>query len=186
MTNTTSSSITSTTIKTASTSKKFAFTYDHPNQKIVGTDINFQKAGIPGSALEKELIARMEARPNYGFTIIPTEQKPAKQSYKGLNFDLMMDYVELKGTEFQKAEFEEIVNRDSSFPVIKSWFVENFKVGFTVEKAKHEIAVAKNNAKKIAARDALKAQKAAVRKVVKANMAKVAPAVVELPSASNF
>ena len=186
MTNTTSSSITSTTIKTASTSKKFAFTFDHVNQKIVGTDINFQKAGIPGSALEKELIARMEARPTYGFTIIPTEQKPAKQSYKGLNFDLMMDYVELKGTEFQKAEFEEIVNRDSSFPVIKSWFVDNFKVGFTVEKAKHEIATAKNNAKKMAAKESLKAQKAAVRKVVKANMAKVAPAVVELPSASNF
>ena len=186
MTINTSSSSTSTTIKTASISKKFAFTYDHPNQKIVGTDINFQKAGIPGSALEKELIARMEARPTYGFTIIPTEQKPAKQSYKGLNFDLMMDYVELKGTEFQKAEFEEIVNRDSSFPVIKSWFVENFKVGFTVEKAKHEIATAKNNAKKKAAKESLKAQKAAVRKVVKANMAKVAPAVVELPSASNF
>lgn len=186
MTINTSSSSTSTTIKTASISKKFAFIYDHPNQKIVGTDINFQKAGIPGSALEKELIARMEARPTYGFTIIPTEQKPAKQSYKGLNFDLMMDYVELKGTEFQKAEFEEIVNRDSSFPVIKSWFVENFKVGFTVEKAKHEIATAKNNAKKMAAKESLKAQKAAVRKVVKANMAKVAPAVVELPSASNF
>ena len=185
MTNTTSSSTTFTTIKTASTSKKFAFTYDHVNQKIVGTDINFQKAGIPGSALEKELLARMEARPAYGFTIIPTEKKPAKQSYKGLNFELMMDYVEIKGTEFQKAEFEEIVNRDSSFPVIKSWFVENFKVGFTVEKAKHEIAVAKNNAKKMAARDALKAQKAAVRKVVKANMAK-ATEVKASPAVINF
>ena len=185
MTNTTSSSTTFTTIKTASTSKKFAFTYDHVNQKIVGTDINFQKAGIPGSALEKELLARMEARPAYGFTIIPTEKKPAKQSYKGLNFELMMDYVEIKGTEFQKAEFEEIVNRDSSFPVIKSWFVENFKVGFTVEKAKHEIAVAKNNAKKMAARDALKAQKAAVRKVVKANMAK-ATEVKAPPAVINF
>ena len=81
MTINTSSSSTSTTIKTASTSKKFAFTFDHVNQKIVGTDINFQKAGIPGSALEKELIARMEARPAYGFTIIPAEKKPAKQSY---------------------------------------------------------------------------------------------------------
>lgn len=185
MTNTTSSSITSTTIKTASTSKKFAFTFDHVNQKIVGTDINFQEAGIPGSALEKELIARMESRPAYGFTIIPTEKKPAKQSYKGLNFELMMDYVDIKGTEFQKAEFEEIVNRDSSFPVIKSWFVDNFKVGFTVEKAKHEIAVAKNNAKKMAARDALKAQKAAVRKVVKANMAK-ATEVKSSPAVINF
>ena len=67
---------------TATTSKKFAFTYDHVNQKIVGTDIAFQKAGIPGSALEAELNARMEARPNYGFTVIPTEKKPEKKAEK--------------------------------------------------------------------------------------------------------
>ena len=79
-------------------SKKFTFTFDHVNQKIVGTDVAFAKAGISDSALEKELVARMEARPTYGFTIIPTEKKPAKQSYKGLNFELMMDYVEIKGT----------------------------------------------------------------------------------------
>ena len=175
MTINTSSSSTSTTIKTASISKKFAFTYDHPNQKIVGTDINFQKAGIPGSALEKELIARMEARPTYGFTIIPTEQKPAKQSYKGLNFDLMMDYVEVKGNEVQKAEFEQHVNDGDSYPTIKSWFLDNFKVGFTVEKAKREIAECR-----------LSAKKAKVRTVVKAKVVKAAPAVVELPTASNF
>ena len=173
MTNTTFAA--ASTIKTASISKKFAFTYDHPNQKIVGTDINFQKAGIPGSALEKELIARMEARPTYGFTIIPTEQKPAKQSYKGLNFDLMMDYVAVKGNEVQKAEFEQHVNDGDSYPTIKSWFLDNFKVGFTVEKAKREIAECR-----------LSAKKAKVRTVVKAKVVKAAPAVVELPTASNF
>ena len=75
--------------------------------------------------------------------------------------------------------------------VIKSWFVENFKAGFTVEKAKHEIATAKNNAKKMAAKESLKAQKAAVRKVVKAKMDKTAEVkatanVMELPTAANF
>lgn len=55
-----------------------------------------------------------------------------------------------------------------------------------MEKAKHEIAVAKNNAKKMAAREALKEQKATVRKVVKAKMVKATPAVMELPTASNF
>ena len=177
MTNTTSSS--STTIKTAT-----YFTFDHFNKKIVGTEQNFKKSGISGTAQYNALMAAMSAHPNYELSAMAPKVK--KQTYAGLNFDLMMDYVEIKGTEFQKAEFEEIVNRDSSFPVIKSWFVDNFKVGFTVEKAKHEIAVAKNNAKKMAAKESLKAQKAAVRKVVKANMAKVAPAVVELPSASNF
>ena len=160
---------------TAITSKKFAFTYDHVNKKIVGTDINFQKAGIPGSALEKELLARMEARPAYGFTIIPTEKKPAKQSYKGLNFELMMDYVEFKGNEVQKAEFQAIVDDNASYPTIKSWFLDNFKAGFTVEKATREIAQHK-----------LGERKAKVRATVKAKVVKAAPAVVELPTASNF
>ena len=178
MTNTTSSSITSTTKTTT------FFACDHIGKRIYGSEANFKKAETLDTPQYKALMTLMERHPSYSLDAIAPAF--AKQSYKGLNFELMMDYVEIKGTEFQKAEFEEIVNRDSSFPVIKSWFVENFKVGFTVEKAKHEIAVAKNNAKKMAARDALKAQKAAVRKVVKANMAKVAPAVVELPSASNF
>ena len=180
MTNTTSSSsTTSTTIKTTA-----FFACDHIGQRIYGAAANFKKAEILDTPQYEALMVLMERHPNYQLdAIAPTV---AKQSYKGLNFDLMMDYVELKGTEFQKAEFQEIVNRDSSFPVIKSWFVENFKVGFTVEKAQREIAIAKSNAKKMAAQNALKAKKASVRKVVKANMAKVAPAVVELPSVSNF
>ena len=178
MTNTTSSSITSTT-KTAT-----FFACDHIGKRIYGSEANFKKAETLDTPQYKALTTLMERHPSYDLDAIAPAF--AKQSYKGLNFELMMDYVEIKGTEFQKAEFEEIVNRDSSFPVIKSWFVENFKVGFTVEKAKHEIATAKNNAKKMAAKESLKAQKAAVRKVVKAKMVKATPAVMELPTASNF
>ena len=98
-----------------------------------------------------------------------------KQSYKGLNFDLMMDYVEVKGNDVQKAEFEQHVNDGDSYPTIKSWFLDNFKRGFTVEKAKREIAECR-----------LSAKKEKVRTVVKAKVVKAAPAVVELPTASNF
>ena len=178
MTNTTSSSITSTTKTTT------FFACDHIGKRIYGAAANFKKAETLDTPQYNALMVLMERHPSYSLDAIA----PAvvKQSYKGLNFELMMDYVDIKGTEFQKAEFEEIVNRDSSFPVIKSWFVDNFKAGFTVEKAKHEIAVAKNNAKKMAAREALKEQKATVRKVVKAKMVKATPAVMELPTASNF
>ena len=64
-------------------------------------------------------------------------------TYESDAFD--MAHVEFKGTKVQKAAFEEIVNRNSSFPVIKSWFVENFTAGITVEKAKSEIATANWN-----------------------------------------
>ena len=145
MTINTSSSSTSTTIKTASISKKFAFTYDHPNQKIVGTDINFQKAGIPGSALEKELLARMAGQPTYTFEVITTDKKPEKRSYAGLTMDLMEDYLAIWEHELAdtaRAKFAEMKakqeKKELRFSFIKSWFLELFPK-FDVKKAKKEI-----------------------------------------------
>lgn len=139
MTNTTSS------FASATTSTKFAFTYDHVNQKIVGTDINFQKAGIPGSALEKELVARMEARPAYGFTIIPTEKKPAKRSYAGLTMELMEEYLNIWENELAeeaRSQFAKMKakkeKKEMTFGAIKSWFLDLFPK-FDVKKAKKEI-----------------------------------------------
>ena len=83
-----------------------------------------------------------------------------------------MDY---KGNEVQKAEFEEIVSRNEVFATIKSWFLDNFKVGFTVEKAKREIAESK-----------LRTAKAKVRATVKATVKKATPTVMEMPTAQNF
>lgn len=167
MTNTTSSSIASTT-KAA-----IYFTFDHFNKKIVGTEQNFNKSSISGTAQYNALMEAMKAHPNYELSVMAPKVK--KQSYKGLTFELMMDYVEVKGSEVQKAEFEAHVNNDEAYPALKSWFLDNFKVGFTVEKAKREIAECRLNAKK-----------AKVRTVVKAKVVKATPAVVELPSASNF
>ena len=142
MTTTTSSS---STIKTASTSKKFAFTYNHITKKIVGTDINFEKAGIPGSALEKELLARMAGQPTYTFEVIATEKKPEKRSYAGLTMDLMEDYLAIWENDLAdaaRAQFAEMKakqeKKELRFSLVKSWFLELFPK-FDVKKAKKEI-----------------------------------------------
>ena len=166
MTITTSSS-------TSTTKTAIYFTFDHFNKKIVGTEQNFMKSGISGTAQYNALMAAMSAHPNYELSAMAPKVK--KQTYAGLNFELMMDYVEVKGNEVQKAEFEQHVNDGDSYPTIKSWFLDNFKRGFTVEKAKREIAECR-----------LSAKKEKVRTVVKAKVVKAAPAVVELPTASNF
>ena len=116
-------------IATAITSKKFAFTYDHVNKKIVGTDINFQKAGIPGSALEAELNARIAERPAYGFTVIPTEKKPAKQTYKGLTKELMREYSAIQEEQAAadlNAQLDTMLKEKKAFPTIKSWFLAKY------------------------------------------------------------
>ena len=171
----TNNTFSSSTTSTAASSINIAayFTFDHFNKKIVGTEQNFKKSGISGTAQYNALMAAMSAHPNYELSAMAPKVK--KQSYKGLTFELMMDYVEVKGSEVQKAEFEAHVNNDEAYPALKSWFLDNFKVGFTVEKAKREIAECRLNAKK-----------AKVRTVVKAKVVKATPAVVELPSASNF
>ena len=167
MTNTNSSS---NTTRTAT-----FFACDHIGKRIYGSVANFKKAETIDTPQYKALMELMGRHATYTLDAIAPEFQ--KQSYKGLNFEMMKDYVEFKGSVVQKAEFDEIVNSNAAFPVIKSWFVENFKVGFTVEKAKSEIAAAKRKM----AQATLKATKANVRKVVKAKMVKAVEAKASTP-----
>lgn len=165
MTNTNSSS---NTTRTAT-----YFTYDHFGKKIVGSELNFKKSGNPNNPQYAALMAAMDAHPNYELSAVAPKVK--KQTYAGLNSKLIAEYVELFGNEAQKAELAEMTGNDEAYPTIKSWFVENFKAGFSVEKAKREIAEHK-----------LKARKAKVRATVRAKAVKATPAVVEMPAAANF
>ena len=145
---------------TATTSKKFAFTYDHVNQKIVGTDINFQKAGIPDSKEEAELLARMAKQPTYTFRVIETEKKPAKQTYKGLTKELMREYIAIQEESAKadlNARLDKMLAEKNAFSTIKSWFLDEFKE-FSVSKAKREIQQFRLNSTK----DKVKAIKVSV------------------------
>lgn len=165
------------TVETTRSTAATYFYFDHFNEKIHGSELNFKKAGNPSTAQYEALMAARALQPTYALAPIAPEFK--KQTYKGLNFELMMDYVKYVGNINQKAEFDEIVNSNANFPTIKSWFTENFKAGFTVEKAKREI----ENAKKKIAQAELKARKAKVRATVRA---KATSANVEVPNVINF
>lgn len=112
------------------------FTYDHIAKKIVGTELNFKKSGIPGSEQDEELMARIAEHPNYTFRI----SKPMKEknSYKGLNRPLIHDYLDCFGSEEMMEKFQKMKEDGTGFPYIKSWFLDLFPK-FNVEKAKKEI-----------------------------------------------
>ena len=155
-------------VESASTIAPKFFRFNILNDTIEGSEFNFKKAGDPTSAQYAELMQLKVIQPSFKFApIASTKKVEKKQTYKGLNFELMMDYVEFKGNEIQKAEFEEIVSSNATYPTIKSWFLDNFKVGFTVEKATREIAQHK-----------LGERKAKVRAAVRVKPVKAAPAVV--------
>lgn len=112
------------------------FTFDHITRKIVGTELNFKKSGIPGSKQDKELMARVKEHPNYTFCVI--KPKKEKNSYKGLKRELMFDYIECFGSDEMMDKYNEMKNEGTGFPAIKSWFLELFPK-FNVEKARKEI-----------------------------------------------
>lgn len=152
------------------------FTVDHFKHQIIGTEQNFKKSGILGSDQYNALMEVMAAHANYALTVKVSDKKvEKKQSYKGLTCELITEYVELFGNEAQKAELEQMVNDNEAYPAIKSWFLDYFKCGFTVEKAKREIANRKLNARK-----------AQVRTAVRAKVVKATPAAVEAPAVINF
>lgn len=170
MTNTNNSNATA---RTAAAIAADYFTFDHFNEKIVGTEQNFKKSGNSTTPQYASLMAAMELHPNYKLSAIAPKVK--KQTYKGLTTDLIREYIEIKGNEAQKAELAELIDNDEAHATIKSWFLDYFKCGFSVEKAKEMIAYHK-----------LSARKSKVRATVKARLVKATPAVVEMPAVSNF
>ena len=133
---------------TARTTTSAYFTYDHINKRIVGTDINFSKAGIDDSVQYKALMAAMARHPDYSLFPITTPKKE-KQTYKGLTLPLMESYLAIYEGELAdeaRSKFAEMKakhkNKELAFGPIKSWFLDLFP-GFNVEKAKREIQAKK-------------------------------------------
>ena len=120
------------TVKTATP----CFTFDPIHKQIVGTELNFRKSGIPGSAQDMELMERLAEHPDYTFLII--KPKKEKNSYKGLTRELMYDYLEMTKQELLSAELQKMKNDGVGYPAIKSWFLDLFP-GFNVSKAKREV-----------------------------------------------
>ena len=155
------------TTNTNNTRTATYFTFNHFDKKIVGSELNFKKSENPNNPQYKALMNAMAAHPNYELSAVAPKVK--KQTYAGLTTDLMREYVKIKGTAAQLEELDNLIDNNEAYPTIKSWFLDYFKCGFTVEKAKEQIA-----------RHKLNARKAKVR-------VKVAPAaVLEMPTAQNF
>ena len=134
-------------------------------------------SGNPTKPQYEALMNAMAMQPTY--TLAPSASKKKatkKQTYKGLNMELMAFYVNQKGNAEVKAEFNHMVEQKIAYPTIKSWFLDLYP---TIEVAKAQRAMAQKD---------LETRKATVRKVVKAKMAKAEEAQASAPIAmvSNF
>lgn len=157
------------------TSTKNLFVYDHINRTIVGKEHHFKQAGIPGSPAYNALMAVMAGQPTYTLAPIASQKKPTKkQTYKGLNMELMAFHIDQHANAEVKAEFTHMVETKVAYPTIKSWFLELYP---HIEIAKTQRAMEKKD---------LADRKASIRTAVKVKMVKATPSVVEMPTAMNF
>ena len=134
-------------------------------------------SGNPNKPQYEALMTAMAMHPNYTLTpIASTKKATKKQTYKGLNLELMSFYISQKGDKVAKAEFDHMVEQKIAYPTIKSWFLELYP---NIEVAKTQRAMAQKD---------LADRKATVRKVVKAKMVKAEEAKASSPISmvSNF
>lgn len=114
----------STNAMTATQTIKF-FTFNHVQKQIIGSQFNFDKAGILGTEQYNALMIAMEKHPNYELSpIAPIKEK---QTYQGLNKRFMDKYIQAVATEAIKAEYKKYIDDKTHFATIKSWFLEVYQ-----------------------------------------------------------
>lgn len=155
----------------ASISAPKFFRFNILNATIEGSEFNFKKAGNPTSEQYAELMQFKAIQPTFKFAPIASTKKAIKkQTYKGLNLELMSFYISQKGDKVAKAEFDHMVeDKKIPYPTIKSWFLELYP---NIEVTKTQRAMAQKD---------LADRKATVRKVVKAKMVKAEEAKASSP-----
>lgn len=141
------------------------FTFNHIKKQIIGSQFNFDKAGIFGTDQYTALMTAMEKHPNYALSpIAPVKEK---QTYQGLTKKFMEAYINAIATDEIKAQYNKYIERKCHFATIKSWFLDEYQ-GFTMENARQEMRkYAKNESKKN-----LVAVKLAVHTAVKEELSK--------------
>lgn len=146
------------------------FVINFVDKTITGTKASFNKAGTGVGAIYEELAAKVAAHPD--FELVVKEQKhrsnKIKQTYDGLNFDLMEKYIAIQNdaTVLEKAyEAAKKMAKDtgsSVYPFVKKWFLAQFK-NFDVAEAK--TAISDYNISKVA-------EKAATSSTTESDLAK--------------
>lgn len=105
-----------------------AIRINHFEQKILISK-SFQKAAMnPTSKEYAELMEVMANHPNYKLDQRAIKTNPKKDTYKGLTYDYMREYICRHSNSVKRtAEFEEILLRAKchmvSYPNVKAWFL---------------------------------------------------------------
>lgn len=107
------------------------FTYDFQNKAIVGTKTNIAKANTGRGRQYEELVSMLAKQPTFKVREKDINTNENKQSFKGLTFKRMEEYIFTQDNYNEKIkEFHAIKKiskaKGAIYPATKKWFLENY------------------------------------------------------------
>jgi hypothetical protein len=128
------------------------FTLDILNKKIRGSERSFKLANKGCGDAYEQLMALMTAHPDYELEVAKAKSNDSKETYDGLSYQFMKDYIALQENAALLLKKLDLVianakkTRASAYPVVKRWFLRTFgtpieagKFHFDLEEAKQLI-----------------------------------------------
>lgn len=107
------------------------FSYDFPKRSIIASATTLKKARNPQSAECKMLLRMMSEHPDFEVAEKTIQKKPSKQTYKGLTFGTMEDYIQTQPNSKDEIRKYEVVRRiakikGSEYALTKKWFLNAY------------------------------------------------------------
>ena len=139
------------------------FTIDFINKAICGSSASFKKASRGTGDVYEELVAKMNAHPDFVLKEVAAKKNTAKTTYDGLDYDFMKAYISMQTDAKILQKKMDMVKKvakktkNSAYPIVKKWFLKEFGEDFDMDEAKKKvkefleaklISVAENDANK--------------------------------------
>lgn len=121
---------------------KNLFAYDFTTNTIVASKTTLKKASKPTTPEYKALMKMIAEHPTFKVVEKTINTKSRKTTYKGLTIEMMENYIsEQENKDALKMEFNTIRqfaknSNQREYPLLKQWFVGQFKGQYTLTEAK--------------------------------------------------
>ena len=107
------------------------FSYAFPKHSIIASATTLKKARNPQSAECKILLRMMSEHPDFEVAEKEINKKDGKQTYKGLTFQAMTDYIKTQANSEAEIRKYEVVRRiakikGSEYALTKKWFLNAY------------------------------------------------------------
>lgn len=130
-----------------------SFKFDMLNNAIVGSAANIKKAGDPNTPQYRELCNMKKMQPTFTVAVMEITKNKKKQTYSGLTMEAMETFIRNQKNNAKVLDEFESLRASASYPIVKSWFLSNYKD--TYKKTANKQAITKARIQKITAKGSI-------------------------------